>query len=427
MTADFNLDRGLPSSPEAERSILGAILLDNSLASEALIALKSEHFYLDAHRRIYQRLADLADQGHPLDIVSLTECLMSHKELEAVGGAGYLASLTDGVPRRSSLSHYVSIVIDKANARNFIHSCNAGIAIALDQQTGILEIIEQHNQSIANISAETSGARDLAVPAREFMARMKPEREWLVEELIEKGSNGFVVAEPKGSKSFWTVALADSLARGMAFLGFGVPRRVKTLVLNAEDNPETTRWRLSNIDRNRGFEDELDGWLWMSTKEEFPSFKLDRPSDIRDIVSTCRKHAIEFLILDVLNVLHDADENDNKEMRRVLSAVNTIQAKAGCQICLVHHYNKADGQSITKRMRGSSAISGFAEWIVGLDLVQEEPCKIRRAQFEIKGGEAPQPIFYRITNPPAGGVRFEICDPPAQQKAQRGAAAAIGG
>lgn len=79
-------DYSLPSSPEAERSILGAILLDNSLANEALIALKADHFFLDAHRRIYQRLTGMLEQGIPLDIVSLTVDLMAHKELESVGG-----------------------------------------------------------------------------------------------------------------------------------------------------------------------------------------------------------------------------------------------------------------------------------------------------------------------------------------------------
>ena len=105
---DFSLDRGLPASPEAERSILGAILLDNNLQNEALSTLKSDHFFLDAHRRIYQRIADLSENNRPIDIVTLTEELLRHKELEAVGGAGYLASLTDGVPRRSSVEHNIA-------------------------------------------------------------------------------------------------------------------------------------------------------------------------------------------------------------------------------------------------------------------------------------------------------------------------------
>ena len=139
---DFSLDRGLPASPEAERSILGAILLDNNLQNEALSTLKSDHFFLDAHRRIYQRIADLSENNRPIDIVTLTEELLRHKELEAVGGAGYLASLTDGVPRRSSVEHYVRIVRDKAMLRNLIHAANGVISQALEQASSAAEVID---------------------------------------------------------------------------------------------------------------------------------------------------------------------------------------------------------------------------------------------------------------------------------------------
>ena len=81
-TTDYSLERGMPSSPEAERSILGAILLDNTLQNEALSSLKSEHFFLDAHRRIYQRIADLSENNRPIDIVTLTEELLRYKELD---------------------------------------------------------------------------------------------------------------------------------------------------------------------------------------------------------------------------------------------------------------------------------------------------------------------------------------------------------
>jgi replicative DNA helicase len=156
-TDDYSLDRGLPASPEAERSILGAILLDNNLQNEALSTLKAEHFFLDAHRRIYQRIADLSESNRPIDIVTLTEELLRHKELEAVGGAGYLASLTDGVPRRSSLEHYVRMVRDKAMLRNLIHAANSVISQALEQSTTAAEVIDAAESSIFNISEERSG------------------------------------------------------------------------------------------------------------------------------------------------------------------------------------------------------------------------------------------------------------------------------
>jgi replicative DNA helicase len=157
VSTDYSLDRGLPASPEAERSILGAILLDNNLQNEALATLKAEHFFLDAHRRIYQRIADLSETNRPIDIVTLTEELLRHKELEKVGGAGYLASLTDGVPRRSSVEHYVRIVRDKAMLRNLIHAANGTIAQALEQTSTAAEVVDAAESSLFNISDERSG------------------------------------------------------------------------------------------------------------------------------------------------------------------------------------------------------------------------------------------------------------------------------
>jgi len=151
------LDRGLPASPEAERSILGAILLDNNLQNEALSTLKADHFFLDAHRRVYQRIVDLSESNRPIDIVTLTEELLRHKELEAVGGAAYLASLTDGVPRRSSLEHYVRIVRDKAMLRSLIHASNSVIAQALEQASTAAEVIDSAESTLFNISEERGG------------------------------------------------------------------------------------------------------------------------------------------------------------------------------------------------------------------------------------------------------------------------------
>ena len=154
---DYLLDRGLPASLEAERSILGAILLDNDMADEAFAALKADHFFLDAHRRIFQRICDLFETNHPIDIVTLTEQLLKHKELEAVGGAGYLASLTDGVPRRSALTHYIEIVVDKAKLRNLIHAANGIIAQSLEQHDTADQVISEAEESIFNIAAEDDG------------------------------------------------------------------------------------------------------------------------------------------------------------------------------------------------------------------------------------------------------------------------------
>ena len=97
-TTDYSLDRGLPASADAERAILGAILLDNTAYSQAAEHLQAEDFSLDSHRRIYLRMMELAEVGRAIDFVTLTEQLGQHKEIESVGGVAYVTSLTDGLP-----------------------------------------------------------------------------------------------------------------------------------------------------------------------------------------------------------------------------------------------------------------------------------------------------------------------------------------
>src|SRR5579864_6930279 len=116
-TTDYTLESTLPASVDAERSILGAILLDNFAYNQAAEHLRADDFALDSHRRIYSRMVDLAETSRPIDTVTLTEELARRREVEAVGGVAYLTSLTDGLPRRPNIEHYVKIVRDKALLR----------------------------------------------------------------------------------------------------------------------------------------------------------------------------------------------------------------------------------------------------------------------------------------------------------------------
>jgi putative DNA primase/helicase len=105
-------------SVTAERSILGAILLDNAAYTEASqCGLKPNHFLLDWHQRIYCRMIDLAESSRAIDLITLGEELDRHRELERVGGYPYICGLLDGVPDRPSVKHYVKIVRDAAAKR----------------------------------------------------------------------------------------------------------------------------------------------------------------------------------------------------------------------------------------------------------------------------------------------------------------------
>src|ERR1700674_4974512 len=101
---DYNVEQSLPASVEAERSVLGGILLDaNAYEEPAACGLTASDFALDSHRRIYSRMFDLAESSRPIDTITLVEELTCHKELETIGDAGYVSSLLDGVPDRPSI------------------------------------------------------------------------------------------------------------------------------------------------------------------------------------------------------------------------------------------------------------------------------------------------------------------------------------
>jgi replicative DNA helicase len=156
-TTDYSLAHSLPANVEAERSILGAILLDNLAYNQAAEHLKPDDFSLDSHRRIYTRMMDLAESSRAIDLITLVEELDRRKELEAIGDAGYLSGLLDGVPDRPSIEHYIKIVRDKALLRGLIHAANAAIARASEQSDPAEEILNDAEAAIFAISEKRIG------------------------------------------------------------------------------------------------------------------------------------------------------------------------------------------------------------------------------------------------------------------------------
>jgi replicative DNA helicase len=152
MTTMPNLDNGPdfssassggPANTDAERAILGAILLDNQALAEVEEKLRADDFSLDSHRRIFRRMSGIARTGLQIDIITLANELARHKEIELVGGVAYLASLTEGLPRRPVIEEYIKIVKDKSLARKAIAVCSLGIARAEDQSETGMDVISQ--------------------------------------------------------------------------------------------------------------------------------------------------------------------------------------------------------------------------------------------------------------------------------------------
>ena len=160
-SSETGFDAALPANIDAERTILGAILLDNAAHFEAAARLNSDDFALDSHRRIYLRMTELMSAQRAVDIVTLANELNSKHEIALIGGVAYLASLTEGLPRRPVIEEYIRIVKDKSLLRRLMGICSSAIARAADQSESALEVVSETADKLSSIEASSLGGEDL--------------------------------------------------------------------------------------------------------------------------------------------------------------------------------------------------------------------------------------------------------------------------
>jgi replicative DNA helicase len=120
MSVEKTVDKALPTNVDAERFVLGSIMLDDSFFIQAAGALESGDFSLEKHRRIFARMAELHERGERIDRITVANELLRFNELEACDGLSYLVSLDDGLPKVPNLDSYIRIVKDKAILRRII-------------------------------------------------------------------------------------------------------------------------------------------------------------------------------------------------------------------------------------------------------------------------------------------------------------------
>jgi replicative DNA helicase len=172
---DLALANRLPQNLDAERSILGAILLDNHALNAAVEHLRPEDFFLDHHRRIFERMIALSEVQQAIDLITLSEDLGRRGELQSAGGIGYLAQLSDGIPRVTNVEHYARIVKDKAVLRNLIHASQSIQQRALDAEEDADTILDEAEAGIFKLAEERirSGLIGVKELVRENFARLE--------------------------------------------------------------------------------------------------------------------------------------------------------------------------------------------------------------------------------------------------------------
>jgi replicative DNA helicase len=230
-TAVAAAERTLPHNLEAERSVLGAILVHNDAFNLAAQVIDSRDFYRDAHRRIFDCMVALNERHDAIDFVTLKEELARAGELDEVGGPAYVAALADGVPRATNVEYYARIVKEKATLRNLIYAANKIVANAYeaDQESDL--ILDEAESAIFAVADDRLKAGFVAM--RDLVKDSFPKIEKLFEQkrLITGVPTGFVDVDEmtRGLQAGDLVIVAARPSMGKTSLVLNIAQYVASL------------------------------------------------------------------------------------------------------------------------------------------------------------------------------------------------------
>lgn len=221
-----------PHDLDAEAAVLSAILLDRDALDRVLDTLKAEHFYAEAHRRIFEAAIDLSSKGSPIDIVSVAGWLRDRERLAQVGGAAYLGQLVDAVPAVAHLPMYAKMVREKWRVRQLISTCQRVAAEGYGDVGDVQSFVDKAEQTIYDIAR---------TPESSSVQRLQPIIKTIFDQLTELAQRGErLTGTPTGFERL--DAMTSGLHKGELTIVAARPGMGKTsLVLNMAVNVAAPR------------------------------------------------------------------------------------------------------------------------------------------------------------------------------------------
>lgn len=387
-------DRTLPHNLEAERSVLGAILLHNDTFNTAIETIDANDFYRDAHRRIFDKMVRLAERGNAIDLVTLKEELTRASELDEVGGPAYISALVDGVPRSSNVEHYARIIKEKSTLRNLIYSANKIITNAYDADEDADTILDQAESAIFAIADKK--VRDGFVSLKQLAEGSLDTIEKLAskKELVTGVPTGFTDLDEmtSGLQAGDIVIVAARPSMGKTSLVINMAQHVGTKtdktvgIFSLEMSKEQLFLRMltgeARIDAHRlrgGFLGDRD-WGKLSqalgTLSEAKIYIDDTPSiGVLEMRAKCRRlqaeHGLHMIIIDYVQLMQGRGrfENRSLELASISRSLKGLAKELGVPILVLSQLSRASEQRSDHRpqmsdLRESGALEQDADVII---------------------------------------------------------------
>jgi replicative DNA helicase len=423
------LETGLPCNLDAERFLLGSILMDDSRFSEVAGALKADDFSLEKHRRIFQRMCELSERGEHIDRVTVANELRNRGELESCDGVTYLVSLDDGLPRLFNLDSYVRIVQEKAVLRQAIFGAQRLMNRCLLQKENSIEILadaeaflaklgdsrQQHGQWVnpgevirnypGGINAflnPTRGGSGIATPWPTVTAALCG---------LQKADLVLVAGRPSMGKSVTAMQIAHHAAKqghGAAFFSLEMTKDslVRRLIA-AVGRVDAQRLRSGQLDRD----ERLKASRAASEIDDVPLWIDDtRARTIPAITAALRKliarHEVGLVIIDHLQLMKCTGrvESRHHELSEISHSLKHLAGELDVPVVLLSQLNRDCEREKRRPQLADLKETGSLEEDADVVLFIHRPEQYNRQDESLRG--VAEFIIGKQRNGPTGKVNM---------------------
>ena len=328
-----------PQAVEFESAVLGALMIDDNAVSNILDFLSAKMFYVEAHQHIFSAIEKLFMLAQPIDLLTVTNQLRKDKLLEVVGGASYLASLTNRVTSSANIEYHARVVMEKFVVRELIHNCNDIITDSYDESNDVLDLLDKAEEKIFNI-VENNFKRD-SKPLHQVVSSAIENLESIRENAddlqgvpcglrsIDEKTGGWqksdliiVAGRPGMGKTSFVLTIARNSA-----LEYNKPVALFSLEMSAEQLVHRLFSMESGVPSDHISKGNLSEAEWIKLMENVGKLQStnliidDTPAlSVFDLRAKCRrlkhKQDIQLIIVDYLQLMRGGNDSMNKTGNR---------------------------------------------------------------------------------------------------------------